>query len=317
MSNYSSNKFNLEHKNTSWFKIFSFISEGSMILDVGCSSGHLGAELKKRKNCTVYGTEIDKEDSLKAQKVLDKSFFYNIETEPLPKEIRDKKYDYIIFADVIEHLVGPIGTLEKIKPLLMPSGKVIFSIPNMGHISVRMQLLGGNFNYTETGLLDKTHLHFYDFAEVERVFNAAGYEINHTDNNTLTYPPSFLNKKLADLKLADKGFIKDISSDSEANAFQFVGYAGKTNKGSKPKNAKLNTSTPEQELTNYIDSLAPTVTKLKKSLLTKEKELERSKNALHQAQTELSSIKESATWKAGRAVTTPIRVVRRSKRTKK
>ena len=61
----------------------------------------------------------------------------------------------------------------------------------MAHISVRLALLQGDFEYTQTGLLDKTHIHFYDQREVERVFNEAGYEITNLEFVKRTTPKNF------------------------------------------------------------------------------------------------------------------------------
>lgn len=304
MSNYSSNKFQLEAKNTSWSKIYSYIKPSSNILDIGCSSGTFGKELKSRKHCVVYGTEVDRGDYQAANKVLDRAFLFNIETDPIPKEVLAKKYDAIIFADVLEHLVNPVTTLKRIKPLLAINGKVIFSIPNMAHMSVRLQLLSGRFNYNETGLLDKTHLHFYDYNEVQRIFAASGLQITEIDYNTLTYPKNFLQKKLTELKLADNGFIEQSLKDRQAQAFQYVGFASLPAKGKKITSVPLKTTTPEKELTIYIDSLQDQVAKMKSELQQNQLELDK-------AITELKTIRASFSWKVGRVLTHPVKTTRK------
>lgn len=255
MSNYSEGKLDTKKRNTAWAKIFDYIFDGSTVLDFGCSDGVLGGELKRQKNCTVYGVEIDDGDLKKAKKVLDGVFNFNIEKDDIPKELKAIKFDAIILADVIEHFVHPSKSLAKLRTLLNKNGRIIFSIPNMAHLSVRMKLLEGSFDYTETGLLDKTHLHFYDYNEVKRVFTEAGMQIEHNDANTLPFPPSFLRKKLNQLGLEDKGFIEKIQGDRLAQSFQFVGYAKPMNDMSNLRSSKLSTSTPEAEFINYIDNL--------------------------------------------------------------
>jgi len=225
------------------------------VLDIGCSSGKLGQELKKNKHCIVYGSEIDEGDYHRAQKVLDKVFLFNIETDILPKTLEGKKFDVIIFADVIEHLVRPVRTLKIAKDLLKPQGRVVFSIPNMAHISVRLQLLSGRFSYNETGLLDKTHLHFYDYSEVQRVMAEAGLQMVVNDSNVLNYPPSFLKEKLAELGLIDNGFTERAQHDINAQVFQFVGYCELLKPDQKVTKIPLSTTTPEQELTDYIEKM--------------------------------------------------------------
>lgn len=65
---------------------------------------------------------------------------------------------------------NPLATLQYAAKCLNPGGRIVASIPNLMHISVMEKLLGGNFTYTETGLLDKTHIHFFTFNEIVNMF---------------------------------------------------------------------------------------------------------------------------------------------------
>lgn len=292
MSNYSQGKLQVKERNTTWAKIFDYVFDESVVLDVGCSDGAFGKELKERKKCHVYGIEIDPGDYAVAKKVLDGVFDVNVEREPIPPELTAVKFDAIILADVIEHFVDPVGTLRKLGSLLNEGGRLIFSIPNMSHISVRLQLLGGRFSYNETGLLDKTHLHFYDFEEVKRVFGEAGYQIEHNDANSLPYPPTFLSKKLHSLGLKDDGYIASAQEDMEARTFQFVGYCSKLTSGSS-KTIRLSTTTPEHDLITYIENLKAATQKLQEenaSLTTD----------LANVRTQLEHIKNSVPWRTAK-----------------
>ena len=42
-----------------------------------------------------------------------------------------------------------------------PGGSLVLSVPNIAYITMRWSLLRGGFTYTDTGLLDRTHLRFY------------------------------------------------------------------------------------------------------------------------------------------------------------
>lgn len=143
MSNYTDVAYTGD-KNTTWFKMFNNIPEKSRVLDIGCSSGNFGEELQKSKGCEVIGVDLDKDDVKRAAKLLKAAHVMNIETDDFSKL---GKFDRVIFADVLEHLVDPVASLQKVKKLLKPGGQVLFSIPNMAHMGTRLMLLTGKFGY--------------------------------------------------------------------------------------------------------------------------------------------------------------------------
>jgi hypothetical protein len=150
-------------------------------------------------------------------------FNINIETNNI--DFLDRDYNIIYFGDVIEHLQYPINVLKKIKKHLNVNGSVIFSIPNMAHISVRLMLLRGRFEYGNTGLLDKTHLHYYDKEEIERIFYESGYRIEKLDWVSRDIPRELLERELKAMGLTgDSRFFK-LAKCLEAGAYQYVGKA--------------------------------------------------------------------------------------------
>ena len=51
------------------------------------------------------------------------------------------------------------------------------STPNIAFASVRLALLCGRFDYTDSGLLERTHLRFYTRATLLRLFHISGLHI--------------------------------------------------------------------------------------------------------------------------------------------
>ncbi len=145
------------------------------ILEIGCGAGATLAEIKSRyKNAELYGIEIDKHAAVVAQGV-GNVLINNVETMVLPYE--DNFFDYIILGDVIEHLIDPWSTLNKLHPFLACNGRLIASIPNVMHISVIKNLLSGSFSYVSAGILDKTHLRFFTLHEIAKLFMGSNFEI--------------------------------------------------------------------------------------------------------------------------------------------
>ena len=90
------------------------------ILELGCSSGALGAALKERNGAFVFGVELDPTYAADAQRRLDRVIVGDAEAflrGPRPDEA---PFDCLIAADVFEHMVDPWATLERAVDLLGP-----------------------------------------------------------------------------------------------------------------------------------------------------------------------------------------------------
>jgi hypothetical protein len=75
----------------------------------------------------------------------------------------------------------PFGFLKELRPLLAPRARVIISVPNVAHWSVRFGLLFGRFEYRSRGILDRTHLQFFSRRRfVEMLSSVDGSEIELT-----------------------------------------------------------------------------------------------------------------------------------------
>ena len=77
----------------------------------------------------------------------------------------------------MEHLVDPLAVLKKTRKFLRSDGTVIASLPNVQYLGLIHHLIEGNWTYQDEGILDRTHLRFFTYREMEKLFNDAGYEI--------------------------------------------------------------------------------------------------------------------------------------------
>ncbi|CAN5644187.1 hypothetical protein BH23PAT2_BH23PAT2_03850 [soil metagenome] len=222
MSNYSDSQFNFEDKNNSWYKTFYLVPENSTVLDIGCSGGNFGQELIKQKNCIVDGIEINRDDIDIARKKLRNVYELNIELNEINI---NQEYDVLFMGDVIEHLADPVNALRKLKKLLKPEGVLVFSIPNITHMSVRLMLLRGKIEYGKTGLLDETHLHFYNSIEIYRVLNTAGYKVVTFDHVKRDIPFEVIKDELQEIGLRTTKKFKNTVQSLDGAAYQFIGTA--------------------------------------------------------------------------------------------
>lgn len=144
------------------------------ILDVGCASGIVGMIRKSPNN--VFGIERDEELVKLAKNNCEK--VYQIDLNNFEKEdIYETNFDYIFCMDVLEHVMDPEALLKELSGLLSESGYIVISLPNIAQVQFRLKLLFGNFDYTEKGVLDKTHFHLYTYKTAVELIKSARLRI--------------------------------------------------------------------------------------------------------------------------------------------
>ena len=178
-------KIDLSIKNNSHTIAYDFIEidslgAGCKILEVGCSTGYFGQALKNTGH-TVWGIEMTPDAAELAKKVLDFVYVGTIEAFLTSEFAHQNKFDYIVFGDVLEHLPYPSEILKQCKSLLTPNGGIIASIPNVAHLAVRVMLLEGRWEYSELGIMDNTHLRFFDKKSIIKLFNESDYSVQSLD----------------------------------------------------------------------------------------------------------------------------------------
>lgn len=180
------------------------------VLEVGCDMGASLIEVTNRfYNANIHGLEINKDAVFISKNIID-IVQGNVENKDLKFK---QKFDYIIFGDVLEHLHDPLGTIKYCRTLLKNNGAILASIPNLMHMSVMKQLLlNGVFEYEDTGLLDRTHIHFFTYYEIIKMFNEAGFIIDKIEGTRtiLSQEDKELEDKLLELSLETESFMYEV-----------------------------------------------------------------------------------------------------------
>jgi 2-polyprenyl-3-methyl-5-hydroxy-6-metoxy-1,4-benzoquinol methylase len=86
-------------------------------------------------------------------------------------------YRVILFGDTLEHLVDPAELLRRLRPKLESDGVLVVSIPNVANWTMRLRLLAGRWTYTERGILDRTHLRFFNKRTAVALLQDAGFDV--------------------------------------------------------------------------------------------------------------------------------------------
>jgi len=151
------------------------IRPGAAVLDVGTASGALGRYLGGQKGCVVDGVERDLGAAALARRHYRRLVVADLDVSDPAGLAPPKTYDYVVCADVLEHLRDPGRVLAGLRGLLREGGQLLISIPNAGYAPFLAELLDGQLRYRPVGLLDETHLRFVTRASLGRMIAAAGF----------------------------------------------------------------------------------------------------------------------------------------------
>lgn len=147
------------------------------ILELGCGEGATLAWLQSIGRCAeCVGIELSEAAARKAGEVADRVIVADFERDEPAFE--NASFDCILCLDVLEHLRDPWGALRTLAEWLRPGGTLVISVPNVGHISIILDLLlHGRFEYQDSGILDRTHLRFFTRSSAEALVRSAGLVI--------------------------------------------------------------------------------------------------------------------------------------------
>jgi SAM-dependent methyltransferase len=150
------------------------------ILDVGCSNGALGrsllAQLPGRVLC---GIEADASFIDEAAREFELVVHADLNVLDWDTALAGRRFDCIIFADVLEHLVDPPRSLRQAREHLAPGGAIVISLPNVRHLSVLTAVfLGGRFPRRDRGIFDRTHLRWFTIADGRALLADAGLQVS-------------------------------------------------------------------------------------------------------------------------------------------
>ena len=175
---------------TSLSVLASLVHNQATVLDLGCGSGALGQHLSETRGCTLDGVTLSEAEATHARPHYRRVVVDNLESCDLVATFAGSHYDFIVCADVLEHLSRPEQVLAACRQLLQPEGRLLISVPNAGYTGLIAELLEGEFLYREEGLLDRTHLRFFTRRSLARFLGEQRWAIDSVDTIARELPDS-------------------------------------------------------------------------------------------------------------------------------
>ena len=145
------------------------------MVDAGCGSGPL-APLLGSENVRLFGFDRDEGGLAHAHAAGYETAYGDLLDGALPDAPAPAQA--LVCADVLEHVPDPAALLPRLLRTYLPAGgTVLVSLPNVAHITVRLSVLFGRWQYAEKGILDRTHLRFFTARSAAALLEGAGVRV--------------------------------------------------------------------------------------------------------------------------------------------
>ncbi|MEX2556615.1 MAG: class I SAM-dependent methyltransferase [Actinomycetota bacterium] len=156
-------------------RIAKMIPSGSSVLDVGAGSGLLPRVLHAM-NREVVIDGVEPNEHAAAIAAPHYRHLYQSRAEDLPQPLPNR-YDFVVLADVIEHVADPLAFLRRLTDGLPRETRIVIDTPNVAFGAVRLALLKGRFDYVDSGILERTHLRFFTLSTLEQLIAELGMNV--------------------------------------------------------------------------------------------------------------------------------------------
>lgn len=209
--------YDITEELTSDDNCFCFLTPNSSVLEFGSATGYATRYMKEKFNCRVTCIEANEYMASIGKKYADEMIVADVEKDNWETKITDQ-YDFIIFADILEHLHNPNRLIQRAKKYLKNNGFILTSIPNIGHNAVLLNLRSAKFDYKETGLLDNTHIHLFTRDSIVEMFRINDFFCVDENNKNIRpceteFETYYIKKPLFSLSVINK---------DDAHVYRFV-----------------------------------------------------------------------------------------------
>lgn len=153
------------------------LPDDAAVLDIGAGSGLLPLISKRLGRHTVFdGIEPNEYAARMARPNYRDYHVGHVSDCPFLRAGR--QYNFVVLADVLEHTPNPEAFLREVLGYANPRTRILLSIPNIAFIAVRIALLNGDFDYVDSGILERTHLRFFTRKTIETLVAGCSLHIS-------------------------------------------------------------------------------------------------------------------------------------------
>jgi 2-polyprenyl-3-methyl-5-hydroxy-6-metoxy-1,4-benzoquinol methylase len=187
------------------------------VLELGAASGHVTRALVAQ-NCRVSAIEYDADAAQGLKGAADHVMVGDL-NDPATLAGYSAEFDVVLAGDVLEHLVDPQAVLNRMAKLIVPTGRIVLSLPNIAHADVKLSLMRGQFEYKSWGLLDRTHLRFFTLKSVRDLVKQGGLLIVALER---VHVPAFESEHAIERQTVPTAVVDEALADPESETYQFV-----------------------------------------------------------------------------------------------
>lgn len=162
------------------------LQPGNIFLDFGCGYGRMAEVLRDRHQLHYIGLDINEPGLLSLKERGFDTMFVDLRDPVAALSLIDQylpqpsRVGALCIIDTLEHIAEPVKALLMLRTIAQRHGApLIISVPNVTHRDIGFKLAMGLFDYTESGLLDYTHLQYFTDHRVYQMMASAGWHEVH------------------------------------------------------------------------------------------------------------------------------------------
>jgi len=169
-----------------------FSNSSSTVLDIGCSSGVLTAEITKAlPQSKITGLDSYKEAITFARSKYPHITFIIGDAHKLP--FKTRSFDLILCTETLEHLTDPRQALLEMKRVLKKNGKAIIS---MDTGNLLFKIIWFFWTKTKGKVWQNAHLHEFNVGLLENLIKKSGFKIRKKNISHLGMAVTFLTSPI-------------------------------------------------------------------------------------------------------------------------